>query len=65
MNKSAAELMAQYFCCNDMAKRNQIPKHLAIECPECAEEFFLRAFKNEQFLDLKCTALQSSDPCIL
>lgn len=47
MNKSAAELMAQYFCCNDMAKRNQILKHPAIECPEGAEEFFLRAFKKK------------------
>ena len=28
MNKSAAELMAQYFCCKDIAKRNQILKHL-------------------------------------
>jgi hypothetical protein len=57
--------MAQYFCCNDIAKRNQILKHLAIECPEGAEEFFLRAFKKERFLDMKCTALQISDPCIL
>lgn len=39
MNKSTAELMAQYFCCKDIAKRNQILKHPAIE-------YVLRVQKN-------------------
>ncbi len=58
MNENEAELMNEYFSTKEIARRNVILKQLAVKYPENAKDFFLRAFKKERYLDMKCTALR-------
>ncbi len=58
MEENVNELMNEYFSTKEIARRNQILKHLVIEYPKSAKEFFFKAFKKERYLDMKCTALR-------
>ena len=57
MNENEAELMNEYFSTKEIARRNVILKQLAVKYPENAKDFFLRAFKKERYLDMKCRAV--------
>lgn len=58
MDEQINNLMSEYFSTKDLAKRNTILKKLAVQYPEGAKDFFLKAFKKERYLDMKMTALR-------
>lgn len=55
---SSDELMSLYFETKDIPKRNKILKTLALNLPQDGEEFFLKAFKKERYLDMKLCAIR-------
>lgn len=58
MEKQHECLMESYFQEKDASKRNKILKHLLLDVPVNAKDFFLRVFKKERYLDMKLSAVR-------
>lgn len=52
------ELMKSYLREKEVTKRNEILKQLLLDIPVDAKDFFLQAFKQERYLDMKLSAVR-------